>query len=125
MHEKTQQRVRTIIQENYRNTPDGLSGNDDAGQMASWYIMSALGFYPVTPASGEYALGIPWFEEATINLAGNNTLTIRAPGVSDANTILPVVSLNGSRLEKPFVSFRELMKGGLLEFEMGPEPMMD
>jgi len=69
--------------------------------MASWYIMSALGFYPVTPTSGEYALGVPYFEDATINLPGNKKLTIRAAGISDANTVMPVVRLNGSILRSP------------------------
>lgn len=67
------------MKQHYQNRPDGLSGNDDCGQMSAWYLFSALGFYPVTPASGEYALGIPHFKEIVVHLDGGKILKIKAP----------------------------------------------
>lgn len=116
MLEKTQVRIRPIIHENYKNSVDGLSGNDDAGQMSAWYLFSALGFYPVTPAANSYAIGIPYFEEINLTLPKNKKLVIKANGVSDTKNVLKVVRLNGVKLNEPFVKINELMEGGILEF---------
>ena len=113
--DKVQERIPVIMKQHYQNRPDGLSGNDDCGQMSAWYLFSALGFYPVTPASGEYALGIPHFKEIVVRLDQGKTLKIKAPQLSDGEP-LTCVRMNGKLLEKPFVSVKEIMQGGVLEF---------
>lgn len=115
--DKTQERIRDIIAANYKNRPDGLSGNDDLGQMSAWYLFSSLGFYPLTPASGEYALGIPRFEEITLLLPQGNRLIVRAKGLSKYKT-LPTVRFNGRKLDRPFIAVKDIMQGGVLEFSM-------
>lgn len=113
--DKVQERIPVIMKQHYQNRPDGLSGNDDCGQMSAWYLFSALGFYPVTPASGEYALGIPHFKEIVVRLDQGKTLKIKAPQLNDGEP-LTCVRMNGKLLEKPFVSVKEIMQGGVLEF---------
>lgn len=113
--DKTQTAIRKIIRANYRNAPDGLSGNDDLGQMSAWYLFSALGFYPLTPASGEYALGIPLFEKAVLDLGNGKSLTVTA-GKPDRNGCLGTVRFNGRILDRPFVPVKDIMNGGVLEF---------
>lgn len=115
MLDRTQSRIRRIIQANYRNCPDGLSGNDDCGQMSAWYLFSALGFYPLTPASGEYAIGIPRFEEIVLDLDNGRHLVIRAES-PDRNEHLTSVSFNGRKLNRPFIKVKDVMNGGILEF---------
>lgn len=117
-HDMAQRRLPGILEANYRNSADGLSGNDDCGQMSAWYLFSSLGFYPVTPASGEYALGIPHFPKIRMDLPGRRRLTIRAVGLGE-HDVLPVVRFNGQRLDKPFITTRELLRGGELTF--GPD----
>ena len=112
-HAKAVGAVRGILRDEYRNTPGGLSGNDDAGQMSAWYIFSCLGFYPVCPGDGKYALAAPAFEEIVINLEGGKRLLIRNRDTSAAGYI---VKFNGRRLRRPFISHSRLMRGGELEF---------
>lgn len=119
---KTQARVREIIAAKYRPGPDGLSGNDDFGQMSAWYIFSALGFYPVAPGSVEYALGSPSVTEATINLENGNSFTIVAKNQSNENVYVQGVKLNGKKLTRPFITHSNIMAGGVLEFDMGHVP---
>ena len=114
---KTQERVRMILNKQYRPYPNGLGGNDDCGQMSAWYIFSALGFYPVAPGSTEYALGSPLIKNASISLANGKTLEIIAQNQSAVNVYVKRVLLNG-KLLKNFVRHDELMKGGKLVFEM-------
>lgn len=113
-----QRRLPGIIEANYRNRPDGLSGNDDLGQMSAWYLFGSLGFYPLTPASGEYALGIPRFEEAEMELPGGKRLVIKAKDIARHATLTRVV-FNGRQLDRPFISVEEIMQGGELEFLPG------
>ena len=113
--DKTQTRIPGIIEKNYKNTPNGLSGNDDCGQMSAWYLFSSLGFYPVTPASGIYALGIPRFKEAELSLPNGKKLKIIAKDLKKSS-ILTHVTFNGRLLKTPFVSVREIMNGGTLMF---------
>lgn len=113
--DQAQMRIPDIIRDNYKNKPDGLSGNDDCGQMSAWYLFSSLGFYPLTPASGEYALGIPHFKEITIQLKDNKQLKIKAPEVG-RKKLLTKVFFDGKELDKPFVQVKDIMKGGVLEF---------
>ena len=113
--EKTQKYVTQIMREMYRNTPDGLCGNEDCGQMSAWYIFSAMGFYPVDPVSGEYELGAPLFDEVTIDLPDGKTFTIlcrfeQSKPTADAY-------LNGKRVEGTTITHRDITSGGILEFK--------
>lgn len=115
---KTQERVRMILKHQYRNTPDGLGGNDDAGQMSAWYIFSSLGFYPVAPGSPVYQIGSPALKAATLSLENGNTLFIEARNQGAKNVYVQQVTLNGRRLDQWSVTHDELMKGGKLVFYM-------
>jgi len=119
---KTQELVHKICKELYSNTRDGLCGNEDCGQMSSWYVLSALGFYPVTPASGIYVIGTPLFEKATIHLENGKTFTIKAEKLSDGNFYIQSANLNGTPYLKIFLNHSDIMKGGELVLVMGPEP---
>ncbi|MEM7040247.1 MAG: GH92 family glycosyl hydrolase, partial [Bacteroidota bacterium] len=119
---KTQQRVRQIMDEMYQDAPDGLSGNEDCGQMSAWYVMSALGFYPVAPGSPDYVIGSPRFPKATIHLESGKTFTIIAKNNSSENIYVRQIKLNGKPHPPTFITHDEIMNGGTLEFEMGPEP---
>ena len=119
---KTQSRVRMIMETMYGAAPDGLCGNDDAGQMSAWYIFSALGFYPVCPGSAEYALGSPLVKEAVIHFENGNTLNIMAKHQSSENVYVEKVYFNGMELQSSFINHFELMKGGELLFIMSPNP---
>lgn len=111
---KAQAAVRSIMASEYRNEPGGLSGNDDAGQMSAWYLFSALGFYPVCPGSGEYALGVPAFKSASIHLENGKILTITVEKATAGET--PYVSYRGRKLRRPFISHKRVMKGGELHY---------
>lgn len=119
---RTADRIRTIVATQYRATPDGLSGNEDCGQMSAWYVFSALGFYPVNPAAGVYVIGTPLFPEAVLDLGGRRTFTVRAPGVSDTNRYIQAARLNGRPLARNWLHHHEIARGGVLEFVMGREP---
>lgn len=119
---KSQKMVRKIMDELYSEKPDGLCGNEDCGQMSSWYVMSALGFYPVTPGSNVYIIGSPLFKEAALNLENGKKFTIRAKNVSSENIYIQDAGLNGHPYKKSFISHETIMNGGELVFTMGPEP---
>jgi len=121
---KTQKIVHELQYKMYSNAPDGLCGNEDCGQMSSWFVLSSLGFYPVTPASEIYMIGTPLFEHATIYLENGNTFDIRANNISPKTPYIQSVTLNGSPLERPWLTHEELINGGILKFEMGHEPNM-
>ena len=117
---KTQERVREIMDTMYGDTPDGLCGNEDCGQMSSWYVLSALGFYPVTPGRDIYVIGSPLFEKAEIRLENGKTFTISAAGLSAANVYIQGATLRGKPYSKSWIRHDDIMKGGELVFEMGP-----
>jgi len=119
---KTADRVREILSTQYDDTPFGLSGNEDCGQMTAWYVLSALGIYPVNPADGNWVLGTPLFPEATIDLGEGKSFTIRAQGVSADAPYIQSARLNGKPLNRTFLAHAEIAEGGVLELEMGPEP---
>jgi predicted alpha-1,2-mannosidase len=119
---KTQERVRMILKKQYQPTPDGLGGNDDCGQMSAWYLFSSLGFYPVAPGSGQYALGSPAVKEATVQLENGKTFTIEAKNQSDKNVYVQKVELNGKTLAQPFLNHTDLANGGKLTFYMSAKP---
>ncbi|RXG31611.1 GH92 family glycosyl hydrolase [Leeuwenhoekiella palythoae] len=115
---KAQERIREILKTQYKNEPYGHCGNEDCGQMSSWYVFSALGFYPVNPAQGAYILGIPLFERAEIKLPGNKKFIISAQNFSDKNTYVKRIFLNGKPLKRGFITHSEITNGGELLFEM-------
>lgn len=123
---KTQQRVREIMLTQYDNTPEGLCGNDDCGQISAWYVWSALGLYPLNPASGVYVIGSPLVEKATIRLDPKyyrgGTFTIFAHNVSKQNEYVQSAKLNGKPLNRPWITHGEIVNGGTLELEMGILP---
>ncbi len=119
--EKTQQRVRQIMETLYFPRPDGLPGNDDCGQMSAWYVFSALGFYPVCPGSNEYVLGSPIVDEAVIQLEGK-TFKIKTINQSPENIYVKRILLNGKTYNKLFIRHEDLTEGGELVFEMSDKP---
>jgi predicted alpha-1,2-mannosidase len=119
---KTQSRVRQIMDQFYKPTPDGLIGNEDCGQMSAWYVLSAAGFYPLTPGSRIYAIGSPLFPELRFTLENGKSFTIKARNVSDRNVYIQSATLNGKPYSKSFLLHDDLMAGGELVFQMGPNP---
>jgi hypothetical protein len=119
---KTQQQVRQIMDEFYTNEPAGLCGNEDCGQMSAWYVLSAMGFYPVTPGTNIYAIGTPIFPELTINMENGKTFVIKANNLSGENLYIQSAILNGNPYTKSFLNHKDIVSGGKLVFEMGPEP---
>ena len=120
--EKTQSRVRMIMDTMYGANVDGLCGNDDAGQMSAWYIFSSLGFYPVTPGSPNYALGSPLVKQAVIHLENGKTLKIIANNQSKKNIYVESVSVNGKTIKDTLLSHQDIINGGELIFEMSATP---
>nr|WP_315181932.1 GH92 family glycosyl hydrolase [uncultured Flavobacterium sp.] len=119
---RTQYWVRHILDTQYNTTPNGLSGNEDCGQMSAWYVFSSMGLYPMNPASGEYEIGSPIFEKATINLQGGKTFVIEAENVSDKNFYIQSATLNGVPFNKTAITHQQIVQGGILHFVMGSEP---
>jgi predicted alpha-1,2-mannosidase len=115
---KTQERVRMIMKKMYKPTPDGLSGNDDCGQMSAWYIFSALGFYPVAPGSDAYELGSPSVSNAVLHLENGKTFTVQTKNQSDKNVYVQKVELNGKVLNVHSITHTEIMNGGDFVFYM-------
>jgi len=115
---KTQEKVHQILNELYLNAPDGISGNEDCGQMSAWYVFSAMGFYPVTPASNQYIIGMPLFEKAAINLEDGKKFEISAENISDTNKYIASAKLNGKPLKRSFIYHSEIIDGGKLVFKM-------
>ena len=113
-----QKYLHKIINEFHNNTPDGMIGNDDCGQMSAWYILSTLGFYPVNPANGEFVLGAPQVKKATLHLKNNKTFTIEATNFSNENIYQENAQLNNTSLSKPFITYSEIITGGTLNFKM-------
>ncbi|MGH7240298.1 MAG: glycoside hydrolase family 92 protein, partial [Candidatus Saccharimonadales bacterium] len=122
---KTQSLIRKYTQENYLNQPNGINGNDDCGQMSAWYIFSVMGFYPVTPASGIYAIGAPQFPSLTLTYEANGVpkkFEIVANNISAQNKYVQEVTLDGKPLSSPFISHNSILNGHQLVFEMGSQP---
>jgi len=119
---KTQQRLKQIMDSEYGPGPAGLIGNDDLGQMSAWYIFTALGFYPVTPASDEYALGRPFVPRASIHLGNGHTFTITAAPFDNAHPYVGEVTLNGKPLDRVYLKHADILAGGELHFTMQAEP---
>ncbi|RMG67784.1 MAG: glycoside hydrolase family 92 protein, partial [Bacteroidetes bacterium] len=119
---KAADRLRHIMATQYSTAPDGLCGNEDCGQMSAWYVFSAMGFYPVNPAEGVYVLGSPLFARTEIDLPGGKTFALVAEGVSQENRYIQAATLNGQPLERVYLTHEEVVAGGELLLQMGPEP---
>ncbi len=119
---KTQAMVRRLLREQYRDARDGLSGNEDCGQMSAWFVLSALGFYPVDPVSGHYVLGSPLFRRAELDVGNGRILRIIARHNNERNVFVKRVRWNGEPYARSWIRHADLAEGGTLEFVMGPEP---
>ncbi len=119
---KTQEKVHQILTQLYTNTPNGISGNEDCGQMSAWYIFSSIGFYPVTPGSNQYIIGTPLFNKATFNLESGKTFTVSAENLSDTNIYIASATLNEKPYNQSYISHENLMNGGTLHFKMKDSP---
>jgi predicted alpha-1,2-mannosidase len=119
---RTQERLKQIVDSQYKPAPDGLVGNDDLGQMSAWLLFTSLGFYPVAPASNEYVIGRPFVKEATLHLSNGKQFRVVAENISDANRYINQVSLNGKPLTRSFIRHDEIMTGGELHFVMSSSP---
>ena len=119
---KTAEKVRYIMHEFYNDQPDGVIGNEDCGQMSAWYILSSLGFYPVLPASGIYALGSPLFNKATLKLEDGKKFTIETTHNSDKDIYIQKVELNGKEYKRSYIRHQDIVAGGTLHITMGNMP---
>ena len=119
---RTQERLKQIIDTQYKPAPDGLVGNDDLGQMSAWLLFSSLGFYPVAPASNEYVIGRPFVDQATLNLPNGKQFKVVTENMSEKNRYVGKALLNGKPLNHSFLKHEEIMNGGELRFIMSTQP---
>ena len=119
---KTQERVRSLLETQYNNQPDGLAGNEDCGQMSAWFVISALGFYAVDPVSGNYVFGTPLFDRAEIELVESKRLVIKVKRTSPEDKYISSISLNGSSYSKIWFSHADIANGGEIVFNMSSQP---
>ena len=119
---KAADKIRYVLKNLYHDDFDGLSGNEDVGQMSAWYILSSLGMYQVEPAGGKYIFGTPLFDEATVNVGGGKTFRIVAHNNSDKNIYIQSAKLNGKPYTRSYIDFKDIKRGGTLEFVMGSKP---
>jgi predicted alpha-1,2-mannosidase len=122
---KTQYWARETMNRMYKATPDGYCGDEDNGQTSAWYVFSALGFYPVTPAVDQYVLGAPLFKKATLTMEGGRKVIINAPENSDANRYVETLKINSKIYEKNWLSHPELKKGMVIDFKMTDRPNLN
>ena len=114
--------LRKMLNEMYLDQPDGLSGNEDVGQMSAWYILSSVGLYQVDPVGGRFVIGSPLFDKATVNVGAGKTFTVVAKNNSDRNIYVQSARLNGKALKNSYIEFNDIHHGGTLELVMGPKP---
>ena len=119
---KTQKYLAEVLQELYLDTPSGLCGNEDCGQMSAWYVMSAMGFYPVNPVDGTYEIGTPLFTEVKMHLANGKVFTISAPQAFRQNIYIQSVKVNGQPYDKSYFTHKQIMSGATVELEVGDQP---
>ncbi len=119
---KTQERIHQIVSTLYNDKPDGLCGNEDCGQMSAWYILSAVGIYQVTPGSDIFAIGTPNFDKTEINAGENKKFIIKANNLSDKNFYIQSAKLNGKDYPYSYIKYSDIINGGEIDFEMGPNP---
>lgn len=114
--------LRKMLNEMYLDQPDGLSGNEDVGQMSAWYILSSVGLYQVDPVGGRFVIGSPLFDKATVNVGAGKTFSVVAKNNSDKNIYVQSARLNGKTLKNSYIDFNDIRHGGTLELVMGPKP---
>lgn len=119
---KTQKYVAQVLHDLYSNTPAGICGNEDCGQMSAWFVFSSMGFYPVDPVSGQYEIGSPLFPEVKMHVGNDKIFTVLAPAVSAENIYIQSVKLDGKPYDKSYITHDQIMSGATLEFEMGSQP---
>ncbi|MBD0776792.1 glycoside hydrolase family 92 protein [Maribacter sp. ANRC-HE7] len=119
---KTQFRARQVMEEMYRIGPGGLPGNEDMGSLSSWYVLSAMGIYPMAPGNGMYTIGSPLFDELSLHSAENKTFTVRTLNNSKDNVYIQSATFNGKPFNRTWITHEEIIKGGVLQFKMGPRP---
>jgi putative alpha-1,2-mannosidase len=119
---KTQAKVRQIAAKEYGYGPGGLDGDDDCGQMSAWLLFTAMGFYPVNPASGNYMIGSPLYAQMSLRLANGKTFTMEAQNNSATNVYIQSATLDGQPLNIPLITWEEIQAGSTLRFVMGPKP---
>lgn len=119
--QKTRRYVHQVLTTLYDDTPEGICGNEDTGQMSAWYVFSALGLYPMDPASGHYELGVPLFDKATVHLPSGKDFIVRAKGLTDDSYRVDRILLNGKELNRTYITYEEFLQGGELVFEMSAE----
>lgn len=119
---KAAPKLRQVMNTLYNDGIDGLSGNEDVGQMSAWYILSSMGLYQVEPAGGKYIFGSPLFNKVVVNVGGGKTFTIEAKNNSAKNIYIQSAKLNGKRYTRSYIDYKDIMKGGILEFVMGDQP---
>lgn len=122
---KTQEKIKEILETQYKNAPNGHCGNEDCGQMSSWFLFSSLGFYPVNPAQGIYSLGFPIFDKATINLEDGTVFSIEVKNNSSDFKYVESCILNGKKLDRNYITHNEITQGGTLVFVKSKEPNRD
>jgi predicted alpha-1,2-mannosidase len=118
---KTQARVRSLLDTMYAAKPDGIAGNEDVGQMSAWFVLSALGFYPVDPVSGNYVLGSPLFNHAVVHMGGGRTLTIDVERKNSTDAYIHSFLLNGVAQQRAWFHHSEIAKGGRIKLVMSAE----
>ena len=119
---KAQEVLQRIMTEHYQDTPEGISGNEDCGQMSAWYVLSAMGFYQVNPCGGVYIIGKPMLSKAVVQVGDDKTFTVTAQNLSEKNIYIQSVKLNGKPYDKVWLTHDDIVSGGTLEFVMGAEP---
>jgi len=119
---KTQERVRSLLDTMYHAEPDGMAGNEDCGQMSAWYVLSALGFYPVDPVSGNYVIGTPLFDDAIVSLGSGRQFRIKADRAENSNCYVSSIEMNGRAKAEVWLSHEEIRMGGMLRFQMSGQP---
>ena len=119
---KAAPKLRYVMDKLYRDSIDGLCGNEDVGQMSAWYVLSSIGLYQVEPAGGKYIIGSPLFDSAIINVGGGRYFTIHTINNSDTNIYVQKLRLNGKAYDKSYIMYKDIVKGGTLEIVMGPKP---
>jgi predicted alpha-1,2-mannosidase len=119
---KTQARVRTLLEMEYDDQPDGLAGNEDCGQMSAWYVMSSLGFYSVDPVSANYVFGSPLVDHAEIDLGSGKKLRIEVKRTSPADRYIQSVTINGKPHRKLWFTHADIVDGAVIEFTMASNP---
>lgn len=119
---KTQKYIAEVMNKLYDDTPGGICGNEDCGQMSAWYVFSAMGFYPVNPVSGQYEIGTPLFPEVKLHLENGKKFTVLAPAVSKENIYIQSVKIDKKNYNRSYITHQQIMSGSTVEFEMGNKP---